>query len=349
MAGLRMFALWFVPLGLVAADTEEIHYPSLQWIDWKEEITEVASRFDVAVRKREFVQTRATLQLGDTVTGLVAFEDEGETTQWLVELVAQTGSTSPSTPVIETSPPMRIYSITGTALEFSDEKINLAVRVIGPIDATDLTGVAEKRVELSVNRDLLAVGLDRACEGWTLMRERVTADPQLAKFKYRSRTSKPFDARIVEAAQPLVTALGLTPELEHGMIGAQPMLMEFWKLVAHIPEVRDCLPAVVSPPSRWSVWRNRGGVEPTVKMHPQFAQPIKLKWGPETTKQEAAFGFTALLQLNGQPAMACALVAMASRPPIQATGGIVWLAAQRPDGTGPRLTFQVLATSFSAP
>ena len=96
----------------------------------------------------------------------------------------------------------------------------------------------------------------------------------------------------------------------------------------------------------WSILRS-GGKAPRIEIDMEATlssvrQLDAAGWGLGASAKVYAYPFQ--LDLNGKPALLCQLAVVPPQPPLLVSAGIIGLAAGRPDGKGPVLTLQVIAS-----
>ncbi len=265
------------------------------------------------------------LAKGDTITALVSEVDRGRLRQWLVELVAKGATPEKGKP----RKPVKRFTSTGREIQFDAEDAGIAIRVIGPFH--DSSGAPSPKDVWSgalVSAASLRQGLDGLC----------AADAKIIRaglsFAVQSR---PFPAQRTASDAAKARAAGLTAGDEGAFVGGTLALHEFYEIASRTPGLRDILREELGL-SWWSMlkqpWAAINILGPATKVSGDL-------WGLPAGAPCYELGL--LLNLDGKPRLLCRLAVTHPDRPLQAAGGIVGLAARRPDGSGPYLVVRVLA------
>ena len=308
-------------------------------------VTAAAAQYGVALAGIDpVVEGAGGLKPGDQVTALVSLFNGNDLAQWVVEV-----SDVELNDQEKQQPPLRtftFYTNTGTEIFLSATRAVLAVRVLGPFERTsgERDGVRKatvQRARVMVNTDFLSLGLDRACELVLAVNAAKQKDPTLASINWSLR-SKPFPAAETEAASKAATALGLTPERERALAGANPALLEFFHLIGKTPGLQDILKGVIDVP--WWTVIKQGGKTP-IALTPQFRLTEELLAGAPLLLGNRGHGFTVpfVLFIGGKSALVGKLVVVNPQRPLLASAGILGVAACAPNGEGPQVMLQVVS------
>ncbi len=278
------------------------------------------------------------LRPGDRITALVTLAKGSALTQWLIEVSgAELNEKEKQLPPLRT---LTLFTNTGTEVFLGRTRAALKVRVLGPYERDSAKNAKEEQGRIMVNADYLGLGLDRGCESVISVNAAKIKDPTLPPFAWTARM-KAFSADEAAAGRKLAAPLGLTPERERALVGANPALHEFFNLISRTPGLQDILKEVIDVP--WWTIIKRGGDAP-VGIMPQFrfaeeisAEAFHLGGGRK------AYALPFQLSIGGKPALVGKLAVTSARPPLMPCAGIVGVSAWAPDGKGPRVMLQVLS------
>jgi hypothetical protein len=297
-------------------------------------LAEAAADYGVDLAGVDPPAARARLAPGDTATALITLDDHGDLTQWVLQFTV-----APLTPRERALPPrtLRIYSSTGHTIEVGDERAALEVRILGPArEAEPDETVREKKVRVLVNADLLAVGLDRAMEIDRRVAASLHTNDRAVQF-----STRPFAPEEVAAASRRAGAAGLTPAEERALIGMVPAQRSFLRIIVRTPGLAEVLLKVLDV-SWWTIIRHVGRVAVDIHSGAEEVRPVEL--GPwNLGRSGPARSEPFFVSLDGRPALTYRLAALPPRPPLLTTAGVIGIAAQRPDGTGPVLMIRLLS------
>ena len=293
------------------------------------------------------VATAGGLSPGDQVTALVSLLKGKVLTQWVVEV-----SCAEMNDQEKQKPPLRtftFYTNTGTEIFLSATRAVLAVRILGPFERANGErdggrNASEQHARAMVNADFLSLGLNRACESVMAVNEAKQKDPTLGSLNWTMRM-KPFSPAETEAGRKVADTLGLTPERERALAGANPALLEFFHLIRRTPGLQDILKGVMDVPW-WTVIKQGGNVP--IALTPQFRLTEKL---PAATPLLAgtpgnAYTVPFVLFIGGKSALVGKLAVVDPQRPLLACAGILGVAACAPDGEGPRVMLQVVSAKL---
>lgn len=308
-------------------------------------VAAAAAQNALALERIEPVAESASgLKPGDQVTALVSLLKGKDLTQWVIEV-----SCVELTAAEKQKPPLRtwtLYTNTGTEVFLGGTRAALTVRVLGPFARTSRESdsgknAVEQKTRVVVNADFLSLGLDRACEAVMAVNAAKQRDPALESLNWSVRP-KPFAATEIAPLAKVALSLGLTPERERAVAGANPALLEFFHIIRQTPGLQDILKSVIDVPW-WTVIKKAGEVP--VGLMPQFRYAEQLTTGLPLPVGQSGGGFTVpfLLSIGGKPALVGKLAVVNPQRPLLACAGILGLAACAPNGEGPRVMLQVVS------
>jgi hypothetical protein len=226
----------------------------------------------------------------------------------------------------------------------------MSIRVLGPYHkVADFRDPAQRKAalkdgkdvsaRLTVNADFLRLGFDRACESVLLVRQALKGQPE---FKW-DISAKPFPPDVVARERARGEPLGLTSERQRAFAGTIPALQEFWRLASRTPGLQDIVKDVADLPW-WAIIRSGGEVK--TKLKPKFAAVGTIKLA-DLPNYPMGYTFPFDVEINGEVALSCSVLAISPRPPMLAAAGILAIAAQAPGGQGPHLMVQISATHLA--
>lgn len=286
---------------------------------------------------------RMTLLAGDQVTILATLTENKVMQQWLISLVA----VQPTSKEMKVENKARFYSETGHELRFGSANAALEVTVIGPFKDTDESkNVSSKHRRLTVNADYLSLGLERVPAFILRMKAFKAANPTLSGGGSMGASNRPPSAIDAEAAKKNAAIYGIEEADERAVAGSALALLEFFNISANTPGLQDVLLSVIDVPW-WSFIKSGGKLKGINFQGLDFSRALDpLAWQlPAPTNVYAS---PVLIHINGQPTLLCQFAVTAPKSPLTVSAGIVGLAAGRPDGKGPVLTMQVIASRAAA-
>ncbi|MFT3829210.1 MAG: hypothetical protein QM691_05820 [Opitutaceae bacterium] len=293
----------------------------------------------------DHVDAPAELREGDKVVALIDHIDEQRHRQWLVLLAPRVLTDEEK----KIPPPkdVRMHTSLGRTFDYSGQNAMIAIRCLGPYDIDARKPARKARDKWSgtmVNDSFLRLGFDDACRMWlridALAHEIAARENRPLEFNL-SVNSKPFKADTLARGPKTDPALSPTETEERAFGGTFLALMSFFDIATRTPGLDDVLASVVDV--SWLSLLGHLARPPAVNI--EWQQPVRTlspaDWALPADTPLYAQPF--LLQLNGRPALRCQLAVRSPQLPFLASAGIVGVAAQRPDGTGPRLSIRVIA------
>ncbi len=284
---------------------------------------------------------REKMAPGDGVTVLVSLSKGAKLQQWLIDLaMAEPRAGDP----LRTPNSARLYTSTGREFRFDGGSATIALAMLGPLAADAAgrkaaTAPEVRRLRTHVSADYLALGLERVPAMMVAMRARRQREPNLPRGAM-SIADQPFPAEVVARDAKTAGVLGGTAADERAAIGSMLALQEFLQLASRTPGIQDVLMSVLDIPW-WAIIRSGGKLNFNLEGLPMERELSPADWGLPASEKVYSSPF--LLSINGKPALLFQLALVAPKPPLTVCAGIIGLAAGAPDGTGPVLTFQVVA------
>lgn len=301
----------------------------------------------VSLAPLAIAETPRGLAVGDGLTALVTWVEGKAVKQWLVQVSATELNEKESK--LPPARGMRLFSSTGHEFRFAGSRAALAMRVLGPFEqgrAPSREARDGKRVRVLTQSEYLGLGLDRSCQVILRLqaaRSQATKEGGApAEQQSLGVGSQPFPPDVVAAAQKRAAIHGLTVEDERALTGSLPALLEFFGIVSRTPGLQDILMSVIDVPW-WSILKS-GGKVPDIGIEFVSAAVRKMEPGPWLLPDLTPYALPFVINLNKKPALVCHLAVVTPRAPLVAAAGIVGVAAGRPDGKGPRLMIQVVAS-----
>jgi hypothetical protein len=288
--------------------------------------------------------SRPELQSGDTITALVSLIEDKALTQWLVQLRA--ADLTEKEKQMPPLPDWRLYTSTGQEFNFAGKRAALEIRMVGPLkswatnDEKAVRAAKDQKVRILVNSEHLQLGFDRACAAWARTDAALAHKGSKAQPSWRMNTQRFTPEQLVQGKTD-GQLLGMTVEEERAMAGSFPALLEFFSITLQTSELKDVLMEVADIPW-WQLIKHGGQPEINVNYLSPFGRGEAKTW--QLSADESVWFMPLRFELFGKPVLACRLAVTAPKPPLLTSAGIVGVAAQRPDGKGPHLMIQIMAT-----
>lgn len=274
----------------------------------------------------------AAVHKDDKVTALVTVVDDDRIQQWLVLFV----NTELKASERKAGKPVHVFTSSGHDLTFERIPTGVAVRALGPFEqAGDSSAVSDKWSGAILDGRSLTLGFDSV--GATLMKVASARDSQ---FGFRSAPFSPNEA--IEERKRLETA-GVSMDDERAFVGGTGALMEFFRIAANTPGVRDVLRQLLD--LSWTDYLRN----PNINL--EFMMPVDEVssdwWGLPPGMPCRTLTFR--IFINGAPKIVCRVAATRPIRPLQTVAGIVGIAAGRVDGSGPHVMVRLLGASPAEP
>jgi hypothetical protein len=255
---------------------------------------------------------------GDTVTFLVSLRERNDVRQWLVQFQIA----DPTDAERKRKPPLDLFIQLngGEKLWFSNShRLALDIQTTGPFSSAHPGDVpATKPARTMISPDLLGLGLDQSCR---------------ASIKW---------FRNFTGAAPKEKPPAPSLEEQRVLIGFFPALMAFFEGVEKTPGLRDILWDIVEKPSVWSIVRRGGRVDGGFEFK---ETPTLVDLGSERLGTAAeVFRMPLKMALNDQPALRCALIVTAPKPPLLTCAGIIGIEADPPEESAKHLSIRLIAS-----
>lgn len=339
-----------VPFGLsLALFGQQPVAPEFRFPPIAPAVQAVAAKVGIPTSGFDTPVDRQQLRPEDKVVALVDLLDGTKHQQWLVLLVAKE-----LTPEEKARPPIpdtHLYSTNGYEHTFSGQLAALAIRTLGPVQADDPGPKAARKAKdqwsgAFVNSDYLSLGLNLAASANFRVQ---TALERISQKEHREVSlnwgvgPKPFPPEVVERTrQEQAAATVVISETEdRATAGALLALTSFFGTAINTPGLNEALRRVTDIP--WFSLLGRLGRAPEINIG--YYYPVRplppADWGLPADTEVYSTPF--IVSLNGKSALNCQIAVIAPRPPFLTSAGIVGIAAQRPDGTGPHLSIRLLA------
>ncbi|MBC7368139.1 MAG: hypothetical protein H7343_15225 [Undibacterium sp.] len=233
------------------------------------------------------------------------------------------------------------YSNTGHIFHSTENKAGVRIYVLGPFKAPDQEKAEIKRKQVMITEELLAAGLNGLPIIGLKMRGMQMNPAAKIKTVNISVRPKPFPEDQIEADRQTAALFGITESDERALAGTGPTLMQFFSLITATPGLTDMLKSVIDVPF-WSILNS--GLKPNIDLRtiPFEKEITGERWSlPLATK---IFALLLEPRIAGKSSLLCQLAVIDPRPPFQTSAGVIGLAAGAPDGKGPVLTLQLVAT-----
>lgn len=345
---LRFFMMFGCALGsLVAAEPKPNPFvPDFKFSEPQSATRLAADRAGLPLDGFTKPDARADLIAGDSITTVVTLAENDSLTQWIVQLRAVELTDKEK----QTPQPVqwRLYTTTGREFDFDGKLAALEIRMIGPLksgSSTDEKAVRtakDKKVRIQVNSEYLRLGFDQACRAWLRVQMINAHDGSLQKQNAGwGCNSRKFTAEELIKGKRDGELLDLAESEERAMAGTLPALMAFFGIALQTSELREVLREVADIPW-WQLVKHGGQPQINMTFLPQFGQGWPQVW--RLPAGEGAWYFPVIFNLFDKPVLSCRLAVTVPKPPLLTSAGIIGAAAQRPDGKGPHLMIQVVAT-----
>jgi hypothetical protein len=308
-------------------------------------LLDAATKAGVPLGGFDTANAPSELREGDKIVALVDHLDDKRHRQWLVLLAPRNLSEEEKT--IPQPKDVRMHTSLGHAFDYTGRNAMIAIRCLGPYQLDERNPARRARDQWSgtmVNDAFLRLGFDTSCRMWlridALAREVAARENRTLEFNL-SVNSAPFTAGALAQAPKSDPTLAPSETEERAFGGSFLALMSFFNIAMRTPGLDDVLASVVDMP--WLSLIGRFGRAPAVNI--AWQQPVRtLKpedWGLPADTPLYAQPF--LVKLNGRPALQCQIAVRSPQLPFLASAGIVGIAAERPDGKGPKLSIRVIA------
>jgi hypothetical protein len=311
------------------------------------EIVEAAERAGMPTAGFDAPAHRDGLRKGDSVVALVTEVNKHVTHHWLIRLA--TNQLSEKEKAMAPLPALRLHTSTGRMFDYGGERAALAIQVIGPFTYNPRSkkrpdkGAKDRWSGTFVNADSLGRGFDQLALAIMRLGELRQRAPNSIpdSFAFASGV-EPFPVEVAEVGAGVAKQIGLGPESERAVHGASPALAQFLQIASQTPGLNDILLSVLD--ISWTRVFTRLGRLPEISITfiDPFVELDPAEWGlPDSM---ALFQVPMEVKLNGKPSLVCRMAVTTAKPPLRVSAGIIGIAAQRPDGTGPQLMIRVLAS-----
>lgn len=332
-------ALLFSSVGL-RGESAQRPPPEFRFIPASAAIVEASAAAGMGLNGLAAPAQRNAAQPGDRVTALLTLTKGRDLQQWVVSLkTVAPNEADLKRPRREA----RFYSSMGDEFVFGSLVAALEITLVGPLREKD-AGKKEALAPAIIQRrilagaDYLALGLDRVPALTLRMRERrktVKAEGKLGV------STSPFPAEQNAESKRTAELLGFSTADARAIAGSVQGLLQFFEIANSTPGLQDVLKTVVDVPW-WSILRGGGKINVGFDTLPFQRELDPAPW--KLPYEAKVYAYPVQLTINGKPALLLQLAVVSPRPPLQTSAGVIGLAAGRPDGKGPVLTFQVIAS-----
>ncbi len=279
---------------------------------------------------------RVRPEAGDRAVVLVSMRDEEEVEQWLITFAVATLNPEEKAQLSESSAePFELYSSAGGHYVFELDPVAVDVWVAGPLDRDErrveraVARVREHRARFLVNADFLGLGLDAAADTIVRLRDHT------GKVGLGIRNTA-FGDEEVRATKARLEDRGVTAEDQRALVGAVPALLEFFRISAQTPGLKDILMEVLDVPW-WALAKGLGNVSTNLNLSGE-----RLRVAPDG---EGRFILPFAVELNDAPALMVEMEVGPARAPASVLAGVTTVYAGEPKGRGKRISIQLLAAT----
>jgi hypothetical protein len=302
-----------------------------------------AEKLGIAVKSLQFPSSdSASPNIGDTVTFAVDSIDSKTRREWIVQLLTHEIKPEEKKRVI---PEHRIFVSTGREVVFpSSVPEGIAIRILGPYqEGKGAKGAKDIWSGALVNGQFLRIGLN----GTPGLFNRLTKQKELEEKQGMPKTTNvltasfdPFTKDVLALGRSTAEHYKITEAEERSLAAFMPAVLDFFNIAAQTTGVRDILFEIVEIPW-WKLMINGGRIKNLFFNIIQTGEEWPSEqWGlpPGGTVR----GFGLLVYLEQKPSMLFRVIVATPRPPLQASAGILAIAASRPDGKGSRLVLRMV-------
>jgi len=267
---------------------------------------------------------------GDRAVALVSYGSLAEPvipTQWFLRFTMAAPGGAPTSGGRD----LILYSTQGDSFAFhSGTKAAIDVDLLGPAGGpTALRAPAPTRRRVQASPDFLMLDVSRATAAIHRIRAQIKDRPPSERGNF-GIASAPFPAAEVERDRRQLEPYHLTVDDRRSFAGMLPAFAEFLGIVQGTPGLQDILWQVLERPSVFDFIRHVGNANPNFTI--DYAEPVDsgdLFWSDPGRRQPAQL-LVVTLALFGKPVLRVGLLAVAPRPPLEVTAGVLAAAAWGP-------------------
>jgi len=278
----------------------------------------------IAVGAREAGPAR-----GDRAVALVSYGSlAGRVipTQWFLRLTMAAPVGAPAS-----GGDLVLYSTQGDSFAFhSGTKAAIDVDLLGPVGGpTALRAPLPTRRQVQASADFLMLDISRATAAIHRIRAQIKDRPPSERGNF-GIASVPFPAAEVEKDRRQLEPYHLTVDDRRSFAGMLPAFAEFLGIVRNTPGLQEILWQVLERPSVFDFIRHLGNENPNFTV--DFAESVDsgdLFWAEPARRQPAEL-MVVTLDFSGKPVLRIGLMAVAPRPPLEVTAGVLAAAAWGP-------------------
>lgn len=321
-----------------AEKAKPVTVPDFRFINPVKGIQAAAREGGLKLEGMDPAPAREAMNPGDSVSVLVSWSNGPERKQWLFVLTMEEPTAKEK---MRPHDRARMYASSGHEFRFDGGRAGIRMAMVGPVTPTTTagSGIAIRHQRILVDSDFLALGLERAPAMWLRARARKAADPSLPDGGL-GISFTPYPAAPAPLIAAKLAAVGITEADERAFAGSVLALREFFFTASRTPGLDEVLKSVLDVPW-WAIVLRGGHLDLNLQTLP-FDQELNAHdWG---IADEKVFASSYVLTINKKPALLFQLALTAPKPPLTVCAGIIGFAAVAPDGKGPLLTFQVVAS-----
>jgi hypothetical protein len=266
---------------------------------------------------------------GDRAVALVSYGSLAERvipTQWFIRLSMAAPGGGPAG-----GGDLILYSTQGDAFAFhSGTKATIDVDLLGPAggpNALRAAGPTRRRVQASP--DFLMLEVSRATAAIHRIRAQIKDRPASERGNF-GIASAPFPAAEVERDRRQLEPYHLTVDDRRSFAGMVPAFAEFLGIVRNTPGLQEILWQVLERPSVFDLIRHLGNENPDFTVDNAEAVDSEDLFGPDPARRQPAQLMVVTLDFSGKPVLRIGLLAVAPRPPLEVTAGVLAAAAWGP-------------------
>jgi hypothetical protein len=338
---LAVFAGLLLAIHSRGAQPSPVTLPDFENVSWLPAMAPLLTKASAPEEGLGLTSESRGYQVADAVTLLVQAKEGKTVRQWAVVLLLN--DVKPEEKKLR-SRPMTFFINDGRELTFAPNPLlGMAIHVLGPV-STAKGGAHAKDVWSGslINPDFLRIGLDRAIALLLRLTEETERNPLLKGHDYGFRIGeKPFAPAEIERSRPLFAELQLGEPEERAFCGMIPALLDFFQIASQTQGLREIMFEAIDIPW-WALVKNGGRLNSVgFEIISPFKKIPGADWNLPADMQVYSFGMRVMLL--GKPALNCRFAVTRPRVPLINTAGVLAIAAERPDGKGPRISVRVMA------
>lgn len=326
-----------VLLGTSIAKADEPVFPPHEKVQPSAAISEYARVHEIPIQDHAPPpETGTPLRPGDRSVAVVSLRDGRKQNQWLIDFTVVPFSSEEHEKVTAlAAQETTLHTSSGRMMKFGSQPVAISAVVIGPLASNEkrieraLQRVEVKRTRIVVNEQFLGLGLDRLASTILSLRGRSSEQGFFAT------SGAPFPAEQVAKNRSIFDERGINAEDERAMAGATPALLQFFGIVLNTPGLREILFKAVDVPW-WALAKSGGNTSPSIELDGKRMRPAK--------SAEGAYVVPLKISIAGKLALLAELMVERPEVPGSMLAGITAIHAGQPDGDGPRVAIELVAT-----